>query len=56
VTDRKKIEGSGSTGQRPRWAVVPVEEEEQEQEQDRRSLRCNLLRSLCKMPIMFARF
>jgi hypothetical protein len=28
VTDRKKMEGSCSTGQSPQWAVVPVEEEE----------------------------
>jgi hypothetical protein len=28
VTDRKKMEGSFSTGQGPQWAVVPVEEEE----------------------------
>jgi hypothetical protein len=26
VTDRKKMEGSCSTGQSPQWAVVPVEE------------------------------
>jgi hypothetical protein len=28
VTDRNKMEGSCSTGQRTQWAVVPVEEEE----------------------------
>jgi hypothetical protein len=33
VGDRwEKIEGSCSTGQSPRWAVVPVEEEEEEEE------------------------
>jgi hypothetical protein len=26
------MEGSCSTGQRPQWAVVPVEEEEEEEE------------------------
>jgi hypothetical protein len=30
VTDKKKMEGSCSTGQSPQWAVVPVEEEEEE--------------------------
>jgi hypothetical protein len=29
VTDRKKMEGYCVTGQRPQWAVVPVEEEEE---------------------------
>jgi hypothetical protein len=29
VTDRKKMEGSCSTGQSPQWAAVPVEEEEE---------------------------
>jgi hypothetical protein len=28
VTDRKKMEGSCSTGQSPQWALVPMEEEE----------------------------
>ena len=28
VADRKKMEGHCSTGQRPQWAVVPMEEEE----------------------------
>jgi hypothetical protein len=28
----EKMEGSCSTGQRPQWAVVPVEEEEEEEE------------------------
>jgi hypothetical protein len=28
VTDRGKMEGYFSTGQNPRWAVVPVEEED----------------------------
>jgi hypothetical protein len=28
------MEGSCSTGQSPRWAVVPVEEEEEEEEED----------------------
>ena len=27
------MEGYCSTGQRPRWAVVPVEEEEEEEEE-----------------------
>jgi hypothetical protein len=30
VGDRKKMEGSFSTGQSPQWALVPVEEEEEE--------------------------
>jgi hypothetical protein len=30
VTDRKKMEGSCSTGQSPQWAVVPVQEEEED--------------------------
>jgi hypothetical protein len=34
VTDRKKMEGSCSTGQSPQWAVVPVEEEEEEEEEE----------------------
>ena len=29
VADRKKMEGHCSTGQRPQWAVVPMEEEEE---------------------------
>jgi hypothetical protein len=34
VGDRwEKLEGSCLTGQRPQWAVVPVEEEEEEQEE-----------------------
>jgi hypothetical protein len=34
VTDGKKMEGSCSTGQRPQWAVVSVEEEEEEEEEE----------------------
>jgi hypothetical protein len=33
VTDKKKMEGSCSTGQSPQWAVVPVDEEEEEEEE-----------------------
>ena len=28
VADREKMEGNCSTGQRPQWAVVPMEEED----------------------------
>jgi len=28
------MEGHCSTGQRPQWAVVPMEEEEEEEEED----------------------
>ena len=31
MADRKKMEGHCSTGQSPRWAVVPMEEEEEEE-------------------------
>ena len=30
VADGKKMEGRCSTGQSPKWAVVPMEEEEEE--------------------------
>jgi hypothetical protein len=33
-TDGIKMEGSCSTGQSPRWAVVPVEEEEEEEAEE----------------------
>ena len=31
---QKKMEGYCSTGQRPQWAVVPMEEEEEEEEEE----------------------
>jgi hypothetical protein len=35
VGDRwKKMEGSCSTGQSPKWAVVPMEEEEEEGDEE----------------------
>ena len=33
VADRKKMEGHCSTGQSPKWAVVPMEEKEEEEAQ-----------------------
>jgi len=30
VIGRENMEGYGSTGQSPQWAVVPMEEEEEE--------------------------
>jgi len=30
----EKMEGHCSTGQSPRWAVVPMEEEEEEEEEE----------------------
>jgi hypothetical protein len=34
IGDRKKMEGSCSTGQSTQWAVVPVEEEEEEEKEE----------------------
>jgi hypothetical protein len=46
------MEGSGSTGQSPQWAVVPVEEEEEEVNIFNQSRSSSVLPVLQKVEIL----
>jgi hypothetical protein len=41
------MQGYGSTGQSPQWAVVPMEEEEEEEEEERIHILLPIRHNIC---------